>query len=231
MLNDCRNLPDEIRTRLAEGFGEHVLDERHRGFDLDYKGETLEYRVCRRVQTRTAQDGAPTIVGYATVYDTPYDVMGGPPYGWSEVIARGAADKSVAERDDVYLFFDHDGLPMAATKARTLSLDSDRMGLFSEARVDPNDPLSMAVVRRLERGELDAMSFAFKVTRQRWENEDGNTADPKSAPVRRIQEVKLYDVSVVSFPANPATAVQMQTNRDGMSVAEARAALSALRTA
>lgn len=228
---DHRNLPPEVRHRIAAGFGDDYLAERHRGFDVDHAGRTLEARTTRRrIELRRDADGAPIIAGYATVYEHRYDILGGPPYGWTEVIGRGAADKSVAEQDDVYLFFDHDGLPLAATKAGTLDLDSDKIGLYNESRPDIRSPFSMEIVSRLDRGELDAMSFAFRVTRQRWEDEDGNEADPRTAPVRRIQEVKLYDVSVVSFPANPATVVQMKSQRsDGMSLAEARAALEALR--
>jgi hypothetical protein len=227
MLTDHRNLPDPVRRRLADA--DIDLDQRHSGFDIDYKGKTLELRATpRRIEVRGIAEGAPEIRGYATVYDAPYDVFGGPPGGWTEIVARGAADKSIRESDDVYLFFDHDGLPLAATKANTLALESDRIGLYSEARVDPADPLSMAIVRRLERRELDAMSFAFKVTRQRWEDDEGREADPMHAPVRRIQEVRLFDVSVVSFPANPATYVAAR-GAGGLSIAEARAQWDALR--
>jgi HK97 family phage prohead protease len=228
MLTDYRNLPDVVRQRLANA--DIDLDQRHRGFDIDYCGKTLELRATQRVEVRRLTDGSPEITGYASVYDHGYDVFGGPPNGWTEIVARGAADKSISEQDEVYLFFDHDGLPLAATKAHTLTLESDRIGLYSEARVDPTDPLSMAVVRRLERRELDAMSFAFKVTRQRWEDDDGHEMDPMTAPVRRIQEVRLFDVSVVSFPANPATYVQVRENGDGgLSITEARTQWDALR--
>jgi uncharacterized protein len=138
-----------------------------------------------------------------------------------ETIARGAADKSIAEQDEVYLFFDHDGLPLSATKAGTLTLESDKIGLYNESRVDARSQYSMEIVHRLERGELDAMSFAFRATRQEW-NEDFTE--------RRILEVKLYDVSVVSFPANPATAVQLRGEpSEGLSLAAAKAAADALR--
>jgi HK97 family phage prohead protease len=229
MLTDHRNLPDVVRQRLANANID--LDTRHRGFDIDYNGKTLELRATRRVEVRKAADGSPVVTGYASVYDAPYDVFGGPEAnGWTEIISRGASDKSIREQDDVYLFFDHDGLPLAATRAGTLTLESDRIGLYSEARVDPADPLSMAIVRRLERRELDAMSFAFKVIRQRWEDEEGREMDPMRAPVRRIQEVRLFDVSVVSFPANPATYVQVRAGVDGsLSIAEARAEWDTLR--
>lgn len=221
-MHDLRNLPAVVRERLTEGFGNEFLSTRHRGFDINYRGNTLEHRATPRVEVRQTEAGEPEVYGYATVYEAPYEVMGGPPWGWSETIARGAADKSVREQDDVYLFFDHDGLPMASTKSGTLTLASDQVGLYNESRIDPRSPYSMEIVSRLERGDLDAMSFAFRALRQEW-NEDYTE--------RRITEVKLYDVSVVSYPANPATVVSVRSDRPatrGMSLATARAHLDAL---
>ena len=221
-MTDLRNLPDPVRERLAAGYGADFLSERHRGFDIDYRGKTLEHRATPRVELRVAADGSPVITGYATIYEHAYDVAGGPPYGWVETIARGAADKSVAERDEVYLFFDHEGLPLAATKAGTLTLESDKIGLYNESRIDPRSQYSMEVVHRLERGELDAMSFAFKAMRQEW-NEDYTE--------RRILEVMLFDTSVVSFPANPATYVQVRKLILSPRLAEVQAILAEIRTA
>jgi hypothetical protein len=199
---DYRNLPPLVLARLAEGFGEAVVSARREpALHITYQGRKLEHRAHRGVELRAGDDGTPIIDGYATVYEHPYEVMGGPPYGWTETIARGAADKSIAEQDEVYLFFDHEGLPLSATKAGTLTLESDKMGLRNESRIDPRSSYSMEIVNRLERGELDAMSFAFRAVRQEW-NEDYTE--------RRILETKLYDVSVVSFPANPATVVQLR---------------------
>lgn len=221
---DRRRLPDQVLARLRESYGEQAVAERHSGFDIDYRGRVLEHRATRRVELRRDDDGNPVIHGYATVYDAPYDLFGGPDYGgFVESIAAGATAKSVREQDDVFLFFDHTGLPLARTAAGTLTLASDKVGLFNEAYPDPGSPWSMEVLSRLERGELDAMSFAFEVIRQSW-NRDYTE--------RRIEEVKLFDVSVVSFPANPATvAAARGTDPDpssaptgrGMSLALARA--------
>lgn len=219
-MTDLRNLPPEVLERLA---GTDLLDERHRGFDIDYRGKTLEHRATPRVEVRQAADGPPEILGYATIYDTPYEVLGGAPWGWSETVVRGAADKSVSERDDVYLFFDHDGLPLSSTKAGTLTLESDKIGLYNRSLIDPRSAWSMEIVHRLESGDLDAMSFAFRVLRQEW-NEDYTE--------RRILEVKLYDVSVVSFPANPATVASLRLEPAptpaGVSLTWARQAREAL---
>lgn len=202
-MTDLRNLPDPVRERLTKGYGDDFLSERHRGFDIDYKGKTLEHRATPRVEVRSLSDGTPVIVGYAAIYEHAYEVAGGPPYGWIETIARGAPDKSIAEQDEVYLFFDHEGLPLAATKAGTLTIESDKIGFYGEARPDPRSQYSMEIVHRIERGELDAMSWAFKAMRQEW-NDDYTE--------RRILETKNYDQSVVSFPANPATVVQLRSN-------------------
>lgn len=217
-MSDLRNLPDPVRDRLGE-----FLAERHRGFDIGYRGRVLEHRATPKVEVRVANDTPPEIVGYATVYEAPYEVLGGPPWGWIETIARGAADKSVREQDDVYLFFDHEGLPLASTKAGSLTLESDKVGLYNRSTIDPRSTWSMEIVHRLESGDLDAMSFAFRVLRQEW-NEDYTE--------RRIFEVKLFDVSVVSFPANPATVVGLRSEppaaAPGLSLSLARAQAEAL---
>jgi phage head maturation protease len=53
----------------------------------------------------------------------------------------------------------------------------------------------------MERGDLDEMSFAFQVIRQEWSPDYTQ---------RDITEVKLFDVSVVTYPANPATSVGLR---------------------
>lgn len=217
-MRDLRNLPAAVLDRLADAFGSEAVNERHRGVDIDYRGRTLEHRAHRGVEIRKTDDGDPIITGYATVYDHAYPIWGGAERGgWDEVIVRGAADKSVTEQDDVFLFFDHEGLPIARSSSKSLRLESDKIGLFSEGIVDQRSPWSMEIVHRLERGDLDAMSFAFQATRQEW-NEDYTE--------RFITEVKLFDVSVVSFPANPATVAQVRATApvaSGMPLALARA--------
>lgn len=218
---DRRNLPAPVLARLAQHLGPEFLTSRHPGFDISYKGEVHEDRVHQgRLEARTADDGSPVLVGYATVYDVAYDVLGGPPYGWSETIVGGACDKSAREamanlKSDggVYHFFDHEGLGLASTKDKTLTLLSDQVGLYNESRVDASSPSNMEVVRRVQSGMLDAQSFAFQVLRQEW---NGDYTE------RRILEVKLFDVSTVSFPANPFTSVMA---RSDLELVEAKAGL------
>lgn len=223
-LRDRRILPEAVLRRLSGAYGDEALNVAHRGFDIDYRGKRFEHRATLgQLELRQAEDADPVIRGYATVYGEQYDVWGGPPYGFREIVESGAADRSVKNNDDVYLFFDHEGLPLAATKAGTLTLASESRGLYSEARPDRASPYSMEIVSRLARGELDAMSFAFEVVDDEWSPDFME---------RSIREVKLFDVSVVSFPANPATVVGLRSTeppvKRGMSLALARAEMEAL---
>jgi HK97 family phage prohead protease len=202
---DYRNLPRPVLDRLVDAYGADLVAARRQpGLHITYKGRKLEQRVHRGVELRKSENDEPIIDGYATVYDHPYDVMGGPDLGgWTETVALGATARSIANQDDVFMFFDHEGLPLASTKAGTLTLESDKLGLRNEARIDPRSQWSMEIVHRLERGELDSESFAFQVLADQW------NADYTE---RLISEVKLFDTSVVSFPANPATVAQLRAD-------------------
>lgn len=220
MIRDLRNLPAEVLARL-DG-----LDTCDLGIDVGQAGRRLEAR-SREIEVRSNDDGTIGLAGYAAVYEVGYDVAGGPPYGWVEMIARGACDKSVSEQDDVRCLFDHDGIPIARTKSGTMTLTSDRVGLRVDVpSIDLTSPLVQSLRSALERGDLDEMSFAFRVLRQEW-NEDYSE--------RRILEVRLFDVSVVTFPANPATVAQLRNDeppaRSAMSLAYAQAIAASLRHA
>eukprot|EP00752_Nemacystus_decipiens_P016647 g14887.t1 len=173
---------------------------RNKGRDwVDLRRQTFEHRVD--------ESGRLSLVGYATSWDTAYDVAGGPPYGWVEEIASGAATKSLMERDDVRFLFDHEGIPMARNKSRTMSLEADPTGLL--VRVDDLDTernmFARALASAIERGDVDQMSFAFQAIRQEWDDRYEH---------RRILELRLFDVSAVSFPANEATIIGVDDRQD-----------------
>lgn len=219
MITDLRNLPAPVLARLDEHLGPRDDAAPHRrNLDTVQRCRLLEAR-SRPIELRLTDDGDPILDGYATVYEHGYDVAGGPPWGWTETIATGAATKSVLDRHDVRLLFDHEGIPLARTRSRTLELDSDDVGLHvtTPQGLDRHSPLVQSIASAMSRGDLDEMSFAFQVLRQEW------NADYTE---RRILEVKLFDVSVVTYPANPATVAQLRTEqpaRGGMSLAFAKA--------
>lgn len=163
-----------------------------------------EYRATPHLislQTRDDDSDDLTFTGYASMFDSPYEVndfLG----SYTEVIGEGAFSKTLAESDDVRLLVNHDGIPLARTKSGTLRLSQDERGLWCEADLDGSSSLVGDVRSAMTRGDLDQMSFAFRVTRQEWDADYSH---------RTIREVQLFDVSVVTYPANPATTASMRS--------------------
>jgi HK97 family phage prohead protease len=162
-----------------------------------------EVRKLAKLEVRATPDGGAILEGYATVYNYAYDLGGGPSQGgFTEIIASGAAAKSAGEAD-VRLLVNHDGIPLARTKSGTMTLQSDDIGLRVTAQLDPTNPMAASLRSAMERGDMDQMSFAFKVIRDSWDAQ---------YDVRTIHEVKLFDVSAVTFPANPATIAKVRSD-------------------
>ncbi|MCM1972318.1 HK97 family phage prohead protease [Streptomyces sp. G1] len=167
-----------------------------------------------------------TLTGYASVFESPYDVYGGPPYGWTEIVDRKAFDVTLAAKPDLHLLINHEGMPLARTKSGTLRLAADTKGLHVEADLDADDPDVQRLRTKMRRGDMDEMSFGFRVKRQEW-NEDYTE--------RRLLEVSLHkgDVSVVNFGANPATSAEINSAASALEVLAAldpEAAMAELRS-
>jgi HK97 family phage prohead protease len=101
------------------------------------------------------------------------------------------------------LNINHAGLPLARTKSGTLKLTQDKVGLRVSAELDRSDPDVQAILPKMRRGDLDEMSFAFRVNSQEWSSDYTD---------RTITEVNLSrgDVSIVSFGANPTTVAALR---------------------
>jgi hypothetical protein len=89
---------------------------------------------------------------------------------------------------------------MARTKNGTMRLYEDETGLYFEAEL-ANTQEARDLYTLVERGDVDQMSFAFRVIRQNWS---------KDRTERTLTEVSLADgdVSIVTYPAYPATSVE-----------------------
>jgi len=147
------------------------------------------------VEARQAEDGTMRLRGYAAVFND-----ASVPLPFKETIAPGAFRKTLSETPDVRLLINHEGLPLARTKNGTLTLSEDGRGLFMDA-VIADTTEGRDLYKLVERGDVDQMSFAFRVIRQKW-SEDRS--------VRTLTEVSLADgdVSVVTYPAYPTTTVE-----------------------
>jgi HK97 family phage prohead protease len=150
------------------------------------------------MELREISGGALRFTGYASVTETPYEMQ-----DWlgdyTEVVRRGAFSKTLAEGADVPFKLNHDGMTLARTKSGTMRLSEDSTGLHVEADLDPGNGQVRDIRSAMERGDLDEMSFAFRVTRQEWSPDYTQ---------RDITEVNMNkgDVSIVNYGANPHTA-------------------------
>ena len=185
-----------------------TVNDEYRRTDDGLDVPEVEHRRLADVELRMDGD-VPVLEGYALVYEYRYDIGGGPEDGgFTEVIARGAAAKSAGEAD-VRLLVNHDGVPLARSRGGegTLQLKSDDVGLKVRAELDPANPTVQELRSAMNRGDLDQMSFAFKVPRG-----EGRQEWNSDYSLRTIREVQLFDVSVVTYPANPVTVAKLRSD-------------------
>lgn len=147
-------------------------------------------------QTRE-EEGQRYIDGY-------FAVFGGEYWLWDdayETVDPGAF--SLDADKDVRALTNHDTtLVLGRTTAGTLSLRTDERGLYGTITINSADQDAVNLYERVKRGDVSQCSFGFDILDERVEyREDGIT-------IWHIQRVKLYEVSVVTFPAYEETAVQ-----------------------
>lgn len=144
------------------------------------------------LEVRETGDGM-TFSGYAAVFNSESEDLG----GFREFIAPGAFKRSLQSRNEVKLLWNHDaGEPLASMRGGTLKLTEDNTGLKVEARL-ANTSRGRDVAELIRSKTVDSMSFGFSVIKDTW-NKEGN--------VRTLDAVRLFEISLVSFPAYQATA-------------------------
>ena len=142
------------------------------------------------------------IEGYFVVFGSRYDIAP----GIYETVEPSAFD-GVLERDDVRALNDHDSrLVLGRTSAGTLELRLDEKGLWGRIHINRQDTEAMNLYYRVQRGDIDQCSFGFDAE----ESTDYQNGEIHNS-IRRI--TKLYEVSVVTFPAYEETSVTARSLR------------------
>lgn len=139
------------------------------------------------------------VEGYASTYE-PYVLFSEDGVDYSEVIDRHAFDET--DMSDVVFRIDHEGPVFARTSNGLIELSVDDKGLFNRINLGATEK-AKEVYRDIEVGNYPKMSFAFTV------KEDSYDRDTHTRKVLKIG--KLFDVSAVSFPANPTTSIDIST--------------------
>jgi HK97 family phage prohead protease len=145
----------------------------------------------RHIELRAVGDGM-TFEGYAAVFNSPSE-----PLPFIEYIKPGAFARSLNSRNRMLLLWNHDtSEPLASTRNGSLKLSEDATGLKVQATL-PNTTRGRDVAELVRTGVIDSMSFGFSVKRDSW-SKDGQT--------RYLEDVTLYEASLVSQPAYEGTA-------------------------
>jgi HK97 family phage prohead protease len=148
-------------------------------------------------EVRAEGDGM-TFTGYASVFNSPSEDLG----GFVEYVAPGAFKRSLQSRNEVKLLWNHDaGEPLASLRGGTMQLVEDERGLKVTASL-PQTSRGRDVAELLRTNVIDSMSFGFNVIKDSW-SRDGQT--------RTLESVRLFEVSIVSFPAYEATVAQVRS--------------------
>lgn len=151
--------------------------------------------VASKFETREDGEGL-FIEGYFSVFNSNYELWPGA----TESVAPGAFSGTLG--DDIRALIDHESrLVLGRNKAGTLELREDSHGLWGRVRINPNDTDAMNLYERVKRGDVDQCSFGFDIIEEETEFLDDGSMH------WTIEKVKLYEVSVVTFPAYEATGV------------------------
>lgn len=182
---------------------------------------SIEYRTFPLAEVRAdASEGKPRIVGHAAVFNALSEEM----FGFREQIAPGAFKKTLQEAD-VRALFNHDpNIVLGRNKSGTLGLAEDETGLAIDATPPDTQTVRDLVLEPMRRGDINQMSFGFRTIRDQWEEDHAN-----KTLTRTLLEVRLFDVSVVTYPAYPQTdaAVRSQVlDEHGIDIFAIRSAMA-----
>ncbi len=145
------------------------------------------------------------LVGHAAVFNSLSEDLG----GFREQIVPGAFREAI-EKDDVRALFNHDSnYVLGRNMSGTLKLAEDVRGLAIEIDMPDNATIRDLVGAPIERGDVSQMSFGFSVrpNGQDWAKNDAGQV------VRTLKNLRLFDVSPVTFPAYSATDVAVRELR------------------
>jgi HK97 family phage prohead protease len=140
-----------------------------------------------------------TFMGYASTFGNVDEV--------GDIIERGAFKKSIKERgpngsNQIKVLWQHNeplGIP--------LKMYEDENGLYVEGKVSKTR-LGDEALELMKDGVVDKMSIGFSIPKGKMEWDD-------KTGVRKIKEVKLFEFSPVTFPANEQASITGMKSLEG----------------
>jgi HK97 family phage prohead protease len=139
------------------------------------------------------------VSGYAIVFNSRSVDLG----GFREIILPDAVTRSISGGDDLSGLWNHDSSnPLGRIGAGTLRVHVDRTGLWADYDMPPSAVSQMDAARRRD---VRGQSFAFRAFEDDWMM-DGDM------PIRYVIDMKISEVSIVTFPAYSSTTIGVGQN-------------------
>lgn len=119
-----------------------------------------------------------------------------------------------ADLKDVRLFINHDTGKIALARSKngkgTMSMEIKEDGLHIRAALDvENNQEARSLHSAIKRGDMDGMSFMFRIKDQEWLNLESET------PTRVVKKISIvHEVSVVNFPAYQGTSINARSSSE-----------------
>lgn len=147
------------------------------------------------LELRKAADGRPVLEGYAAVFDSRSENLG----GFYEVVGESAFTKTLKDGADVRALLNHDpNFILGRSTSGTLRMATDSKGLHYEVDLGEQS-YARDLAMSLERGDITQSSFGFRALKDDWIEDPENPG----LALRTLLEVRLFDVSPVTYPAYP----------------------------
>ena len=186
-------------ARRALEYADNIVNRIREENEGRAKGAALSKLETRLVVTdleiREVDNEGMTLTGYAALFDSLSEDLG----GFREKIAPGAFKRSLKSRNDIKLLWNHDSSEvLASTRAGTLTLTEDSRGLRVEAQLAPTQRGKDTAIL-VKRGDVSGFSFGFSIP------ERGGDSWSEDGKERTLKSVRLFEVSLTSFPAYTAT--------------------------
>jgi len=163
------------------------------------KGASMETKALKFDDSQVNMEER-TFKGYASTFGNVDEV--------GDIIEAGAFTKTISERGpsgskQIKILWQHDqplGIPMV--------MQEDSKGLYVEGKISKTR-LGDEALELMRDGVVDRMSIGFSIPggKSEWDAKMG---------VRKIKEVKLFEFSPVTFPANELATIEGVKNLEGL---------------
>lgn len=151
------------------------------------------------LELRTLGGKTPRLAGYAAVFDSPSEDLG----GFVEYVRPGAFRRTLQSNkaDPLALVHHMPHLVLGRRSSGTLRLSEDSRGLHFEIDL-PDTTTARDIAVSVERGDIRGASFAFSVAK------DGDRWNMQGEHVTRdLLDVDLHEITITPTPAYPDTEV------------------------